>query len=203
MVADGTGLHWRPVGPLPPAVYWRRRALVLAGPLAALLLLRSCGGGGDEPFSLEPSPTASPSAAASARPTATAAPAAPGACPDAALEVTVAAEPVTSPRSFVVTVANRGAAPCRRDLGPAAVALVVTSGADRVWARADCDRRTARELATLQPGASRAVRVAWDGRRSKPGCEGTRATAAPGTYRVTGTVGSRALPTAVFRVRQQ
>jgi hypothetical protein len=203
VVADGTGVHWRPVGPLPAAVYWRRRVLVLAGPLAALLLLRSCGGGADEPFSLEPSPTATPSAAASALPSATRAPATTGTCPDPALEVSVSAEPPTNPRSFLVTVVNRGTGACRRDLGPAAVALVVTSGADRVWARADCDRRTARELATLQPGASRAVRVTWDGRRSKPGCAGSRAAAAPGTYRVTGTVGTRALPAAVFRVRQQ
>ena len=37
------------VGPLPPAVYWRRRAVVLAGVLAiVLLLVYSCGGSGSD-----------------------------------------------------------------------------------------------------------------------------------------------------------
>jgi hypothetical protein len=191
------------VGPLPVGVYWRRRGVLLVGLLAVLLVLRSCGGGDDTVSSPEATPTPTPSVVVSTAPTSTAAPApaAPAACRGADLALEVAAQPATSPTSFVVTATNRGTAACRVDLGPAAVQLVVTSGADRVWARSDCERRTARELATLAPGASRGVRVAWDGRRSKPDCAGTRSVAAVGTYRVTGTVGTAALPTDVFQVR--
>ena len=199
--ADRVALHWRPVGPLPDGVYWRRRGVLVAGLAVALLLLRSCGGGGEDAGD-GPVATATPTPSVTTAPSPTRAPvAAPGPCADADLALAVAAQPDESPTSFVVTVTNRGSVACRRDLGPAAVQLVVTSGADRVWARSDCERRTARELATLAPGGSRGVRVAWDGRRSKPGCAGSRAVAAVGTYRVTGTVGSAALPTEVFRVR--
>jgi hypothetical protein len=190
------------VGPLPAATYWRRRAGLAAVLVVLLLVLRSCGG--EDPDSVrtaDPSPSASASATPSATPTASSAPAAAPACTDAEITATVAPSSEVSPSSFVVTVTNRSQRACRRDLGPGVVDLVVTSGADRVWARSDCDERTAKELATLAPGGSRGVRVAWDGRRSLPDCEGSRAAAAPGTYRVAGKVGSKPVAPVVFRVR--
>lgn len=42
-------VHLRPVGPLPPAVYWRRRVVLLAAVVLVLLLLRSCAAGDPEP----------------------------------------------------------------------------------------------------------------------------------------------------------
>ncbi|MEU4566396.1 hypothetical protein [Micromonospora sp. NPDC023956] len=51
------------VGPLPPAVYWRRRAVVLgAGILFLIVVLYSCSGSGDNTASPERSPTPTPSA---------------------------------------------------------------------------------------------------------------------------------------------
>jgi hypothetical protein len=196
-------LHLRPVGPLPPGTYWARRAGVALAVVVPLLLLRSCGDDGSGADTVTPEPTASPSAnsTASPRPTATRTAAAVAQCRDADLTAVVAPAPETSPTSFALTVTNRGAVPCTRDLGPGVVDLVVTTGADRFWARSDCDRRTAREVATLAAGASRAVRVGWDGRRSRPGCEGARPVAQPGTYRVEGKVGSKPVAPVVFRVR--
>lgn len=57
------------VGPLPPAVYWRRRAVVLgAGLLFLIVVLYSCTGGGDRNAGLTGT-GASPSATAAAAPT--------------------------------------------------------------------------------------------------------------------------------------
>lgn len=195
-------LHWRPVGPLPPGTYWARRAGFVLAVVVPLVVLRSCGGGDDELTAgapATPSPTTSASAAPSVSPRPT--PAAVPQCRDADLAAAVVPTPATSPTSFVLTVTNRGTTRCTRDLGPGVVDLVVTTGADRFWARSDCDRRTAREVATLAPGASRGVRVSWDAKRSRPGCEGTRAPAQPGTYRVGGKVGSKPVAEVVFRVR--
>ncbi|SCL14728.1 hypothetical protein [Micromonospora inyonensis] len=51
------------VGPLPPAVYWRRRAVVLgAGILFLIVVLYSCSGSSDKTASPERSPTPTPSA---------------------------------------------------------------------------------------------------------------------------------------------
>lgn len=193
------------MGPLPAGTYWARRAGVLGVPLVLLLVASSCLGSGGDPDTVSQGPGPTPSRSASATPaTATTpsagAPAAPvTTCPDAVLLVGLDAAPDTSPRRFEVTVTNRGTVACRRDLGPGAVQLVVTSGQDRIWARSDCTP-AAREVATLAPGASRAIRVAWDRKRSRPGCTGTRAPATTGTYRVTGTVGGVALPTEVFQI---
>jgi len=51
------------VGPLPPAVYWRRRALVLGGLLlVVLLLVYTCGGSGKTKVTASGSPTGTPKA---------------------------------------------------------------------------------------------------------------------------------------------
>lgn len=192
-------VHWRPVGPLPAATYWWRRTVLIVLVLVPLLLLRSCGG--DPPPQARSTPTATPTAVATASATPTRSATAVPSCQDGELGVTVTASPETSPTSFLVTVTNRSARACRRDLGPGVVDLVVTSGSDRIWSRTDCTKGTARELATLAAGASRGVRVLWDGRRSLPGCSGPRAAAEPGTYRVAGKVASKPVPAVVFRVR--
>lgn len=191
-------LHWRPVGPLPAGTYWARRAGVALAVVVPLLVLRSCGGPDAVEDTVTPGASSSPSATASPTPRATTAPTG---CRDADLTAVVVPSPETSPSSFVLTVTNRSATACTRDLGPGVVDLVVTTGADRFWAKSDCDRRTAREVARLQPGESRAVRVAWDGKRARPGCAGTRPAARPGTYRVEGKVGSKPVAAVVFRVR--
>ncbi|WDZ85678.1 hypothetical protein [Micromonospora cathayae] len=52
------------VGPLPPAVYWRRRAVVLgAGILFLIVVLYSCSGSGDNTANPQRSPSPTPSAA--------------------------------------------------------------------------------------------------------------------------------------------
>lgn len=203
------GLHVVPVGPLAAGTYWRRRLLLLAAVLLLLVVGRSCAGDGADVVS---GPQATPTA--SARPTAPVPPraspsraptrTAPVTCPDRALRVVVAAEPraatAARPPGFRVTVTNTGTVACRRDLGPEVVSVVVTSGRDRIWSSADCEKGTAAEVVPFGPRESTGKLVGWTGTRSKPGCPSGRSSARPGTYVVTASVGALRSEGVVFRL---
>ena len=90
---------------------------------------------------------------------------------------------------------------CRRDLGPRAVELVVTSGADRVWSSADCSPGGSQGTITLPPGQADGQALTWPGTRSEPACAGSRAAAQAGTYRLVAKVGALSSPAFVLRVR--
>jgi hypothetical protein len=203
-----------PVGPLPASTYWRRRLTLLLGMLVLLLVARSCLGGsspaprtragsGPSP-TVTPTPSAAPTRSAGPRPTPSAG--GTGLCPDAVLRVTARSDAAdykvgASPR-FTVTVTNTSAADCRRDLGGAAVELLVYSGADRIWSSDDCGAGGGTEVLTLRAGASLEKSVPWSGKRSARGCPSPaqRAQAKPGTYRVLARVGSLRSAGAVFRL---
>jgi hypothetical protein len=212
----------RPRGPLPAAVYWRRR-LVTFGVVVVLLALvvRSCGGDtrpaalrqspsptGSPPSSAAatgpsgPSgptgsarPTGSPSATASARPSASATPTGPPKpCVAADLVLTAKADAQTYPAGrrpvLTIGIANKGRAPCTRDVGQPAREIRVASGNDRVWSSDDCSTGGAAMVVTLQPGAAAMTfSVTWSRKRSAAGCAAGQRDAAPGTYRLTGRFG--------------
>ena len=185
----------RPVGPLPARVYWVRRVLALA--LLALLLLlltRLFGGGGDEGTSPgatagTPKPTPIATGAGSARPAST--PPGGGVCPDVAMRVsaTTGAQryPTGTLPQLTVTVTNTGDRPCSRDLAATKRTLTVLSGTQRIWSSADCASATP-VVQMLQPGLPVVLPVAWNRRRSIPGCAGASPAplAEPGTYRLRG-----------------
>ena len=224
-------LHWRPVGPETEQTYWMRRAAVALAVLVPLAVLLSLLGGGDQDrlaqrssSTTTASPLASPlptplsSALPSADPSASPQPgASPGvtptpsasaagtACPDDALRLEAAATEDSyavgaSPR-LELSVTNSGAVPCRRDLGQAAVELVVFSGSDRIWSSDDCAPGGEADVVTLAPGAAEVSRVTWGGTRSLPGCEGDEDRAEAGTYRVTGRVGELRVEGGSFQLR--
>jgi hypothetical protein len=198
-------LHWQPVGPLPAAVYWRRRAVAL---LAVVALVAVLGwllgrvGGGDGDVLAGPAPTPSASQAAPSTPAATPAPVA--ACGDDVLEVEATAQaanaPVGAGTRLQLTVRNTGAVPCTRALGQGAVELVVTSGDDRVWSSDDCAPGGDEGVVELAPGQVQTARATWSGTRSAAGCPPDQPVAQPGTYRVTARVGELRVPGQVFRV---
>jgi hypothetical protein len=205
-----------PVGPLPASTYWRRRAVLVAGLLAVVLLLRSCAGRGDDrpvAGTASPHPTATATAPASATPqasarasavTATRAPAPVPACRDEALALTSTTDQATyalgaSPR-ITLSVKNSSSTACTRDLGSGAVELLVFSGADRIWSSDDCNPSTATAVTALAPGAGQAVVKTWPGKRSRPGCSGSAAPAQAGTYRVVARVGTLRVDGAVFQL---
>lgn len=214
-------MHLRPVGPLPAAIYWRRRAAVLlAVLLVAALVAVPLGNAGDDGPAGDATGdrTADPSAganetsaeatsdAAAADPTAPAGPdpstVAP--CPDDALEVTASSDaadhPVGARVRLTLTVRNTGAAACRRALGQGAVELIVTSGEDRIWSSDDCAPGGPQDEVVLEPGATRTARATWPTTRSAPGCPPDQPAAQPGTYQVSARVGELRVPGMVLRL---
>ena len=202
-------LHWRPVGPEPASTYWQRRAVVVTGLVLLLALLTSLlTGGGDSPDTLAeaprtpvPSPVpapATPTAVPSASPTAV------PICQPEALKVEALAGkqsyPVGADARLSLRVTNTGSAPCTRDLGQAAVELLVFSGGDRIWSSDDCAPGGDKDVTTLKPGEAVTRASTWNGRRSLPGCAGGKAQARPGTYRVTARVGQLREEGDVFRI---
>jgi hypothetical protein len=195
-------LHLRPVGPLPAATYWTRRAGVLGGLLLLLVVLRACTGG-DQPATLDQA-AAAPSASVAASPgplpsgtggpSPSPSPSPPvGPCPDASVAVTAeAAQDRYAAGGAVVlrlTVRNTGTVPCLRPLGQGAVELTVFSGSDRIWSSDDCRPGGPPGPLLLAPGQARTQTITWNGMRSRPGCTGAGERSQAGTYRVVGRAG--------------
>ena len=184
-----------PVGPLPAAVYWRRRALVLT------LLLSVLGGGGWVGYDLltRPAETVVASSSAPLRPPPSPAleqvtpavadvllPPRYGRCPDAAITVRVTAPlsvPAGAPATFQLVVTNTSAAPCLRalDRGLQEVALLDAAGS-RVWDSNDCVPLTGSDDRTLAPRQPVSFPVAWKGLTSDPHCTAAPSAPAPGAY---------------------
>ncbi len=185
---------------------------MLAGALVLGAFLLTKVIGGDEPDRLAGGATASPgpsaaTAAGSREPSA--APSAGGSeagnnCAPAALEIVATSDkqsyPVGGRPVLELGVKNNGDAACMLDLGAAGVELVVFSGADRIWSSEDCASGGAAKPTTLAPGGTASTRLTWAGRRSLPGCEGPKAQAEAGTYRLIGRVGEQQGKTAVFQI---
>ena len=201
-------LHWRPVGPEPASTYWQRRAVLAVGAVLLLVLLVALlTGGSDEPDTLADAPSPAPSLAPAAPSPVATAPASPlpaAACAPEALKVEALADAeaydVGARPKLSLRVTNTGPAPCSRDLGPAAVELLVSSGKDRIWSSDDCAKGGGAAVVTLEPGRPEVQRVTWNGRRSLPGCAGEKAQAQAGTYRVSGRVGEQRVEGQVFRL---
>jgi hypothetical protein len=195
-------LHWRPVGPEPEQTYWRRRAaLAITVVLLIVLIAQLTGRGGDEDrlSSGEPSPSSPTTGSAEPTPTTPSSASTPpsGAaadlCPPAELQIVADADKDSYPAGgrpqLELRVTNTGSAPCTLDLGQAATELLIFSGPDRIWSSDDCAPGGAAKPTTLEPGKAVPTRLTWAGRRSLPGCEGPKAQALPGTYRIAGRIG--------------
>lgn len=202
----------RPVGPLPPHVYWARRALLCAAVVAAALIVvsRLAGSGGAHSPEAGPSrhpsgPTTSSHPASSSPAPGTSRPLEPVAsCVDSALSVTGATDRASYPPGaaplLAIRIRNNGATPCRRDIGPGARGLTVLSGADRIWSSDDCEG-TAMAVVTLAPGDTRSYSLRWSRHRSRRGCPGPGPAARPGVYRLYASLGRIAARPAVFSLR--
>jgi len=209
------------VGPLPAAVYWRRRAVVLGGVLvAALLVSYACTSSPKTAASGNPSPSVSaaptgadvpaqlisPSANTSASPSqsVTAQPSGdavdPRACTDAELKVTAKPVATTINRGsslliylLIKNVSNRS---CTRDIGPDLQELRVVQGAEKIWSSDDCDPPRGSNVHTFQQGLEVSFNVEWNGKLSTS-CSSTakRTPTGPvpdaGKYQVIGRVGTK------------
>ncbi|MDP9436307.1 MAG: hypothetical protein M3P93_14420 [Actinomycetota bacterium] len=205
-------LHWRPVGPLPAGVYWRRRGVLAAVVVLLLALLGRCTAGGDAPDELAQEPAGS--AGSATPPPAADTTGSPGtsqgearaadACSDELLTLQSDAAPARVPAgsatSLRLALTNTGSVACSRGLGQGAVELSVFAGPDRIWSSDDCAPGGPQDPVVLRPGEQRLLAVRWDGTRSRPGCAGERPAVGPGTYRVVARVGSLAREGRTFEV---
>ena len=195
-----------PIGPEPPTVYWIRRAAIVVVVIAVIValwwLVGALRGGGSSPSSAEP--TAAPSGSTSAAPDATGgasagASAAPTKtstptvtqCPDAVIKVEATTDaatyPVGSTPKLTLTITNTGDAACKRDVGPKANSLEITSGGYHVWSSDDCNASDKSKIIKMQPGDKVASSITWDGHLSQKGCPNGKGPAAKaGRYALTG-----------------
>ncbi|WP_093156517.1 hypothetical protein [Saccharopolyspora antimicrobica] len=172
-----------PNGPLPPAVYWRRRVVAIAAVLLAVALV-AWGA-----VVLASGSTPQPQAAPPAPPVAIAADEPPPQCPDEAVRVVAeVARPEFRagdkvPMSIVIT--NAGDRPCVRDTNRMLRELTVTSQAGKhVWSSNDCYAESTNERPLLQPGQSVRNDVEWSGLTSTPDCGPEQTKATEGLYRL-------------------
>lgn len=206
------------VGPLPAAVYWRRRAFVLGGLLLTVfVLMYSCSGGAKSAgpgtaASGAATPSASSSllrptidgsdepesasAAASAAGSASAEPS-PGsvACSDADLSVVAAADATSIAQGayvkFTLKIKNVSSRTCTRDAGADAQELYLQDAAStKMWTSDACDAPHGTDVRAFPPAIEYAYFVWWNGRTSSTGCT-NRPLPAKGTYLLVGRLATK------------
>jgi hypothetical protein len=115
-------------------------------------------------------------------------------CEDSDIEVTVTSEQsafsLGSPASFVMKIANNGASPCTRDVGPAANTFTVTSGGFDVWSSDACSPSTEKQVEEIPAGEAFAVKGTWDGTVTANGCGPSAVAAEAGAYQVVASNGA-------------
>ena len=163
------------VGPLPAAVYWRRRGVVLVGLAMITLIIWYAFSGPDgnanttaAPTSSESGSTPSPSATGIAPTPTTASPTASaftlpvvgatGPCTDAEIEVTATAAPAEVTRSdtetvvFTIKIKNTSSRTCVRDIGADVQELRLKEGDTIIWSSDDCGANHGQDLKQFTPG---------------------------------------------------
>ncbi len=188
-----------PVGPEPPAVYWRRRLLVGLAILVALIIVVIMlwpGGGSDsKPLTLG-TPSASPtgSVSPSASPSGSASPAVGAECPDDAIKVTAEiakqTNPVGSPIQFTMLIANSSTGTCSRNVGPRVNTITVTSGGYHAWSSDDCNPGGGDQIVSIPPNGAYKVTATWNQVLTQPGCPSGQGNAQAGSYSVVARNGS-------------
>ena len=191
----------RPVGPLPPRVYWTRRIGLLAVVAVLLVVVAvSCSGGSGSPHARsQPSPTPSPT------PTPTQGTArAAAACTRAQLSVTAATDadqyPAGSLPRLRVTVRNTGSGPCVLTESPSSRTWTIVSGTDQVWTTTGCASSHTATATTLGKGSFVRHTIVWNRHRSGKQCAVSSTEAGAGTYQLTVTVNGITSAPAVFHL---
>ena len=186
----------RPVGPLAPAVYWRRRLMLLVLLVIVLVaVVRACGGS---------SGPARPAAGGGSQPTTTTTPS-PSPCVAGSVTAAASTDAVRYPAGAVpklkVTIRTNRTGGCELAIDRNTVVWSVYSGSDLVWTTAQCPAGTPAATVEVQPAHPVARIVSWDRHRSSAGCPAAgRAPAQPGTYQMFVTVLGAKVGPAVFHL---
>jgi hypothetical protein len=207
------------VGPLPSAVYWRRRAILLAALLVTVSVLWVSISSVSHSESAKPTahpaktttlltpglgldstaPASSP--AGPAAPVVTTPPPAavvPAVTPCADTEIAIApiADPNPAPRGATVRltlkIKNISARTCSRDLGADAQELYIQLGAEKMWSSDACSPLHGSSVQNLTAGAEQAFFVSWTGKASNAGCDEAKRVAPPvGKYQLFGRLATK------------
>jgi len=196
-----------PKGSEPPSVYWIRRGAIVVIAITVLVALwwlisslLGGRGGGDTPSADAGSGSAVASAGASGEPDASSAPSSGAsssekapitACQDSDIKVSATTDaatyPVGSTPKLTLTIKNTGDVTCKRDVGPKANSLEITSGGYHVWSSDDCNASDKTKVIKLQPDQAAVSTITWPGHLSQKGCpNGQGAAAKAGRYAVIG-----------------
>jgi hypothetical protein len=189
----------RPVGPLPPRVYWIRRSVVLGVILIVILLLATqCGsggggGGGPTGTGANPNPT-----------TSTTPPATVTTCDPTALQLTVSTDTTTyttgQAPTLTATLANPGTTACRLARDVSNEVWTIKSGTPTVWSTQGCSADPVSPQLKIAAGATKQIHTMWNGHLRGADCKDA-AVAQPGTYRLYATIdGVRAANPSIFHI---
>lgn len=154
-----------------------------------------------------PAPSAAPAAPAeSATQTPPAEGAAAAACSDQALSVVLYTDKPTYTKGdqpvFTIVTTNGGLAPCSRDVGKAAMNVMVRSldGTRTLWSAQDCAPDHTVNHQVLAPGQQVRETITWSGATSNPGCDKPRVAIPVGAYQAIAKVGARESAPITFNV---
>lgn len=185
----GSLLH--PVGPEEPRVYWVRRSLVAVVVLALVVGVAWLVWPRESVISAVPPPT-SPSVTPSVSTTSTPSPSpsptptGPVACDPTLMKLGVAGfqkvKVGAKNTAFTLTVTNNTKVACVLTISPKTYKLTVTSGKDRIWSTADCEKWLPAKETVVEAGVSHEFSVTWTLRRSSEGCKLAKDKLKPGTY---------------------
>lgn len=199
-----------PKGPLPPRVYWFRRALVLGvaflvvfGTARLLTSSSDAQSDGDDAVTTvstettekagptgSPTPSASPTASARARPTKPPLPAPAGVCTNDDVVVT---PDVPGKRSGVklpitLVLTTKTAEACTWQVSSRSVTVKIDSGSrkdpDEIWHSRHCPKAIPTKDVTVYRDHETKVVMAWSGRRSDEECSNLTDWARAGWYHV-------------------
>lgn len=196
-----------PVGPEPPAVYWRRRLLVGFAILVVLIIVvvMFWPGGGTDSRPLVPSPSPSSSESGSASPSPSGSPTSSPVgdeCSDSAIQVTAESAkqtyPIGSTIEFAMLIANSSGETCNRNVGPRVNTFVVTSGGYHAWSSDDCNPGGGDQLVSIKPNEAYKVTARWSQNLTEEACPSGLGKAQAGTYSVVGKNGAATSPPITF-----
>jgi len=187
-----------PVGPMPPRVYWTRRAALLAILVVLVIAIAvSCSGGSGSGSPSASRPTASPTP--TTHPSVAAA-----ACRRDQLAVTASTDATKYPAGVLpqlqVSVRNTGSTACVLTESPRTRSWTIVSGTDQVWTTVGCQAASTAHDVTLSSGAVVRRSIIWNRHRSGKGCTVSSVEAAPGTYQLTVSINGITSTTAVFHL---
>ena len=184
----GSLLH--PIGGQPAWVYWARRAGLVVALVTVIVigiaLFRPSGPATVPAAPATPSqPASTPAATETASATASPTPTGPLACDQTNTDLSLAGyqkvkQDGTQP--FKVGVKNTGGQPCVLNLQASTFSLTVTSGTDRIWTTADCEKWVPAKKQTLKAQQSYEFSIKWGVHRSAAGCKESKGLLNPGTY---------------------